>query len=831
MSRLLAAFTSRYSAFIQRIEAAPRRATGILTLLLLPALYLCVLYFVNVRAGMQDLLPDDSPPVRAVKELQARFGGGNAGLIILVRSPDKAQNQRFVRTLAGAIRDRKLAAVRAVQDTVETERNWARKNAPLLVPRERFERVIREANEAIDQAKSEANPMLVTLDEEDTAEARLRRLRDEAERESKQLDRFPDGFLSTPDGTTILLRVMLAAADTEVGPAGELMTVAKEEVERLRPQFPPQLSVHYSGEVANLLEEHAAILADVGLSSVLVSVLCGLLIAFYYRSTRAVLAILFALGPGVIATFAIARLAGSTLNSNSAFLGSIIVGNGINYPLVLTAYYRSQSPGLSRAEALIAAARDSLPGVSGAAATAAAAYLGLTFTDFKGFSQFGSTGGFGMLVIAAISYITTPLGIALFNPPRREVDSTVVQSAVRGWFGQIRRARFVAVALVLTFVVIGSLGLRRAVREGYWDTDLRNIRNTESVKSGSASWDRTVAQIFGTWITPVVAVSRSAADRDRTSSALQQALVSGSPPWAERVETITRYVPPLADQQDRIVKLQALRSRVDNLPTEKIPDEARRFLDEWVPSGGVSPIAVSSVPEGLRGLFTEKSGATEHTTLVFPSLAIDFDDARNIVAFASRVYSTPLPEGSVVGGAFLILAEIMRVLQKDALRLIGMVCLLVGLALVPIFFRRPLRIPVVVVTVTGVAVASQLMMMTFGVRLNMLNFAALPITIGVGADYIVNLLGATDSLRVDAREATARMGGAILLCSLTTIFGYFTLLLASSGALRSFGQAAVLGEITAVTIVLCVYPAFVRTRATPEASRSSASSASGERRV
>ncbi|HNN95932.1 MAG TPA: hypothetical protein PKI03_26840, partial [Pseudomonadota bacterium] len=71
------------------------------------------------------------------------------------------------------------------------------------------------------------------------------------------------------------------------------------------------------------------------------------------------------------------------------------------------------------------------------------------------------------------------------------------------------------------------------------------------------------------------------------------------------------------------------------------------------------------------------------------------------------------------------------------------------------------------------------------------------------------------------------MGGAILLCSLTTIFGYFTLLLASSGALRSFGQAAVLGEITAVTIVLVVYPAFVRARAARSAGRSS----SEERRV
>ena len=225
------------------------------------------------------------------------------------------------------------------------------------------------------------------------------------------------------------------------------------------------------------------------------------------------------------------------------------------------------------------------------------------------------------------------------------------------------------------------------------------------------------------------------------------------------------------------------------------------------PPGGARPIDPATVPEALRGPFTERDGRSDRTVLVFPSLAINYDDVRNVVTFAERVSAAPVPRGSVVGGAFLVMAEIMRVLQRDAVRVIGMVCLLVTLALLPIFGRRPLRIAGTVLLVTTVAVGSQLVMLALGVRLNMLNFAALPITMGVGADYLVNLLGATDALRVDAREATARMGGAILLCSMTTIVGYVTLLLASSGALRSFGQAAVLGEIVAVLMVLGVYPA------------------------
>src|SRR5204862_122688 len=82
---------------------------------------------------------------------------------------------------------------------------------------------------------------------------------------------------------------------------------------------------------------------------------------------------------------------------------------------------------------------------------------------------------------------------------------------------------------------------------------------------------------------------------------------------------------------------------------------------------------------------------------------------------------------------------------------------------------RRRRIAVGIGTIAPAAVAAQAIMLALGVKVDMLNFAAVPITIGVGADYAVNLLGAMDTLKLDARRACARMGSAILLCSMTTI--------------------------------------------------------------
>jgi predicted RND superfamily exporter protein len=67
-------------------------------------------------------------------------------------------------------------------------------------------------------------------------------------------------------------------------------------------------------------------------------------------------------------------------------------------------------------------------------------------------------------------------------------------------------------------------------------------------------------------------------------------------------------------------------------------------------------------------------------------------------------------------------------------------------------------------------------------------------------------------------------GAAVALCSLTTIIGYSSLLMAQNRALFLFGLLAVLGEITSLAVALVSFPALVllsRRYARPYASSSS----------
>ena len=92
-----------------------------------------------------------------------------------------------------------------------------------------------------------------------------------------------------------------------------------------------------------------------------------------------------------------------------------------------------------------------------------------------------------------------------------------------------------------------------------------------------------------------------------------------------------------------------------------------------------------------------------------------------------------------------------------------------------------------------------------GIKINFVNFIAFPITFGIGVDYAVNVMARY--LRDGGRSVAAAVqgtGGAVGLCSFTTIVGYSSLLVAKNVGLFLFGVLAVLGEITCLVTAIIV---------------------------
>jgi uncharacterized protein len=114
----------------------------------------------------------------------------------------------------------------------------------------------------------------------------------------------------------------------------------RREVEALRPaRYDPALRVGYDGEVATLVEEQSALVSDLVTSTAVVLVLVLLALWVYFRSWRAILAISGSLAVACAVAFGLAWFLVGHLNANTAFLGSIVVGNGINAPIIFAARF------------------------------------------------------------------------------------------------------------------------------------------------------------------------------------------------------------------------------------------------------------------------------------------------------------------------------------------------------------------------------------------------------------------------------------------------------------------------------------------------------------
>ena len=96
-----------------------------------------------------------------------------------------------------------------------------------------------------------------------------------------------------------------------------------------------------------------------------------------------------------------------------------------------------------------------------------------------------------------------------------------------------------------------------------------------------------------------------------------------------------------------------------------------------------------------------------------------------------------------------------------------------------------------------------------GEKFNYVNFITLPITFGIGCEYPFNVYDRSRLMRGDVTAGLLRVGGAVALCSYTTIVGYSSMLFADFQALKSFGRLAVSGECACLTGALLILPALL----------------------
>jgi hypothetical protein len=231
-------------------------------------------------------------------------------------------------------------------------------------------------------------------------------------------------------------------------------------------------------------------------------------------------------------------------------------------------------------------------------------------------------------------------------------------------------------------------------------------------------------------------------------------------------------------------------------------------LAPLLPPLDVAPFGVDDLPPEVTRPFTDKNG-TRGALVFVEAEPTASSDLHYLLRHADAFRETRLPSGKVVRGSghAVIFADMLKAVVRDIPKAVSLSLGLTLVAVLATFGRTARSLAVLFALAVGTAGVAIFICLA-KVKLNFLNFAALPITFGIGVDYAVNVAQRyyADG-RNDVASALQTSGGAVVLCSLTTILGYLALLGSHNQAIRSLGALGVVGEVSCLLAAVLVLPA------------------------
>ena len=840
------------TAVVAVVDGASRFAVVVVAAALALILALGVYaHKLELRSDLLELLPRDSPGFRAFEHQLGRVGGGST-LIVIASSPDRTKNEAFIDELSARVRDIAKADARIayVESGTKDVRAFYEANKWLyaeLADLEKadadLDRQIAIESGLVEDLESDgatasgpdasASPKGHALGLDDAMKGWQER--------SLGRDAFPTGYFATADGKLLGLRIV---ANTTLGDArgDALLAEIEEAVRALDPvrRYDPAMRVGFTGDIASAAGEKKALVSEAAWATALALAIILAAIVLYYRSVWALAVIALPVLLGISTAYAFAEYVFGSINTSGAFLGAIILGNGINFPIVLLSRYqefraRGMAADVARREAVLNAFRAELVG----ACVAAIAYGSLIVTRFRGFSQFGAIGFVGILAVwvAIIPLVPATLVLverlkarfprALGSWSHRE-PKLAPDGGRRGLPALLARATaahpraLVATAVLVTMAAAWKIP---AYLSDPWEYDFGKLGSRRSEESGAGEWSNKANDVFGGKMN--IAGALMLADSVEQVPLVKKQMLENDArdangPLLAEIATVFDFLPGTPEEQNKKLDvLASIRARLTPRVLDALDEEERSVVLRARPPDTLLALAPQDLPPLLARRFTENDGRIGTIFYVKPRNDVVFADGHNHLRLAKTTDNVKLPDGTVVMTASrsTIFAEMIESMRRDG-PLAS--CVAFGAVVIVVAFAaRSARVTVSVLVVLLVGVTWLVGFAAWlGIRIHYVNFVAFPITLGIGCEYPYNIADRVRLLGGDVSGAVRRSSGAVLLCSFTTVVGYGSLLLSDFQALESFGKLAVVGELACVIGAVVLLPALLRLLTlTPRSSR------------
>lgn len=608
-------------------------------------------------------------------------------------------------------------------------------------------------------------------------------------------------YLRVPGGTLFLIEAIPAKDFTALEPFTAAIGAIRAKLDEVRVAH-PDVDIGLTGKPVLQADEMSTANNDMMRASVGSLVVITVLFIIVFRGIRRPLLAVAAFAIASAWTYGAATILVGRLTLLSTVFMLVLVGAGLDYGVHVVSRYGEMRRRFARAEAVRAALVSVGPGtITGAIGSASVFFLALA-TDFGGLRELGIVAGTGLLLCAIAMVTVLPALLALAGDERGVEGHVAIPKVAMPRVAAPEAisppTTLSAIALApprVSTMLMACVPIVACLAGLPWAFGFQsNLLELQSSNLASVRWERRLFEDSpgASWY------AVSMADSLERVAALE---VSAQHATAiARTESVLSLVK--LDTPARAALRKQVADAVDAplvaLTNPTPASEAARWIIE-----GAQASLRDALPAAVRDRMVSPGG--KFLVQYFPSV-----DAWEEAPLASFVASVHRIDSMATGVPVTQLNSILD--MRNAFTRVSWLSIIAVTLIAWFDFRRMSATLLATATViAGVAMTLGLMPM-MGIELNLANFFAIPMLIGLGIDSAVHII---HRARQDPAQLATTVR-AVAFTALTTAIGFGSLVIAEHRGMRSLGLAMGVGSLCCMYVACVVLPmALVRQSSAP----------------
>lgn len=772
---------------------------------------------IELKTDILDVLPASDPRVEPFKEFISDFGSTDNLILVLETAPGEILNYL---DMAGEL-SRKVAASDKTEFVdymvMDSDMELLVKNYPLFLDHKGLDSLSERLKKKGIEEKIRANkttllsPFSSPLEVERIARDPLGLSSIVRASFLKDTPFAMSGYYTNRDASLLLIFVKPSHNARDMKALDEFRKELYDIVREVGAKYGDEVRVGFTGPYAFAMEANASLGSELRSTFTITAVILFLLFQFVYRKKFLVLVLTcLTLFTALSWTLATAYLLFGGLNIVSGMVATILLGLGMDY--IIHSFNRVEDEFVECGDikrSLETTFEKVMPGIIAGAATTTLAFLSIILTSFKGLHEMGIVASIGVIsnllaTIFFLSALTVWLGPGLFSKkPRSAAHHQFVKTIIRH-----RRTVLAVTLFAITVSVILITGIR-------FDSDPASLGQKDSqARRLAALISDTLSKTSNPLIVSIEAGSEQALFKgyDALESTLEELRDGGT---IGGFSSLSSFLPPPSRQSTAIKKLSQIRKSSVDIEKNFLGSLERNGFkaDAGYKSyikGVINALSISE-PLGLAAL--EKDGA--HQVRLFYN-----KDRMKVAAYlyppdggnwtedsierVSRTVDT-IGQGAVLTGAPIMLSSLAKGIIRESAISSSVAFMLIALVIY-LKFRRFKWLFFTLLPISVGFILTLGLMRLFGIRFNFVNIAAAPLIFGIGVDYGIYTVQGYKENGIDGLSMSAK---SVVMCALTSIVGFGSLMTMSFEGLSSLGAILTIGIFSSLVVALILLPSAI----------------------